>query len=468
MSSANIEFIGSQVRTDESFILSHPNETPSESSIIYLSKPPTFNDSSIQLFNLQDDSAFVSEHDETHQQYQSQQHLQHHRQPHTPQQSLVLIVDEDGLSPAVENKELSNAQNNDEDSRNLDNEASCSSNSSDNSATSSSAPTSLIIKSAAPSMSIVPALSNVEDIFNILSRKIAKYCQILSDLTNCEVFYKAQLPVNPVNHKEPKTQPSKYKPKNVVNKNIRSLYWGTNKMLFEHSHGQGLRYQKFNGDSLIKIGCRSLNGDLSSLIEELLKEPNQAGFNTTNSNYKTQTRKLLSKQQPTSETTSHTNSGKSLIKECSVALDRLDDDTFEYYLKKFEAYNNNPNPYQTMMDFDLLVEECTQEEELYSNEAKYKIQKKTKRGSKLTGEVSEIEIGRKRKVMHEGEEHEFIYHDGDEDDLLEDLNDRTCYSLDNRLESIENEEELYSCEYCDDHYYKHLTQLRVSFKKNRS
>lgn len=41
----------------------------------------------------------------------------------------------------------------------------------------------------APS-SIVPTLTNVDEIFHLLSQKIAKYCQILADLTNCEVFYK--------------------------------------------------------------------------------------------------------------------------------------------------------------------------------------------------------------------------------------------------------------------------------------
>ena len=37
---------------------------------------------------------------------------------------------------------------------------------------------------------IVPTLTNVDEIFHLLSQKIAKYCQILADLTNCEVFYK--------------------------------------------------------------------------------------------------------------------------------------------------------------------------------------------------------------------------------------------------------------------------------------
>lgn len=44
-----------------------------------------------------------------------------------------------------------------------------------------------------PPSSIVPTLTNVDEIFHLLSQKIAKYCQILADLTNCEVFYKVTI-----------------------------------------------------------------------------------------------------------------------------------------------------------------------------------------------------------------------------------------------------------------------------------
>ena len=47
-----------------------------------------------------------------------------------------------------------------------------------------------------PSSSIVPTLTNVDEIFHLLSQKIAKYCQILADLTNCEVFYKVSICIN--------------------------------------------------------------------------------------------------------------------------------------------------------------------------------------------------------------------------------------------------------------------------------
>jgi hypothetical protein len=148
------------------------------------------------------------------------------------------------------------------------------------------------------SSSIVPTMTNVEDVFLLLSQKIAKYCQILTDLTNCEVFYKAQLPISEqkspattttavgqqlTEQTEAKRSSSAYKPKNVVNKNIRSLYWGTHKMLFQHSHGDGLKYEKRNGDSLIKIANRSLSNDITSLIEELLNmnEPTSSSCATT-------------------------------------------------------------------------------------------------------------------------------------------------------------------------------------------
>jgi hypothetical protein len=41
----------------------------------------------------------------------------------------------------------------------------------------------------------VPTINNVNQIFQLISLKIAKYCQALTDLTNCEVFYKAELPL---------------------------------------------------------------------------------------------------------------------------------------------------------------------------------------------------------------------------------------------------------------------------------
>ena len=123
---------------------------------------------------------------------------------------------------------------------------------------------------------VVPTLPNVEEIFKILSQKIAKYCQVLSDLTNCEVFYKAQLPLNNPTPTELQLLNSKkkynYKPKNTRNKNVRSLYWGTNKMLHQFTHEEGVRYEKANSDSLIKINQRSLSNGINNLIEEILND----------------------------------------------------------------------------------------------------------------------------------------------------------------------------------------------------
>ena len=110
-----------------------------------------------------------------------------------------------------------------------------------------------------PPSSIVPTLTNVDEIFHLLSQKIAKYCQILADLTNCEVFYKAQLPIvnqpgtndisssksskkirhqnNENKHSSNSNQSSMKRNQNGSRK--RSLYWGTHQMLFQYSHNQG-------------------------------------------------------------------------------------------------------------------------------------------------------------------------------------------------------------------------------------
>ena len=118
------------------------------------------------------------------------------------------------------------------------------------------------------SLPVVPTPSNVDDIFQLLSQKIAKYCQILSDLTNCEVFYKAQLPITNQNDA---TKPTRYLRKNErLNKQHRSLYWGTHQMIFEYSHNNGIRYDKAGGDSLIKLNQRSFSNNVNDLIEEIL------------------------------------------------------------------------------------------------------------------------------------------------------------------------------------------------------
>jgi hypothetical protein len=125
------------------------------------------------------------------------------------------------------------------------------------------------------SINSVPTITNVDDIFNLLSKKIAKYCQVLADLTNCEVFYKAQLPAKePFNDKAAAVAKNskKYSIENDANR-ARSLYWGTHQMLFEHSHTNGIRLDKSGLDCLIRINQRLLSTDMNDLIEEVLNGP---------------------------------------------------------------------------------------------------------------------------------------------------------------------------------------------------
>lgn len=172
--------------------------------------------------------------------------------------------------------------------------------------------------------------ANTEEIYQLLSQKIAKYCQVLSDLTNCEVFFKSTL-------------------------NQRSLYWGTYKMMYTYSH-QGLHYDR--NESLIKIMGRSLSNDVNNIVEELLApenldETSQSELNTS-VNYT-----ILSQRQSTDTNytpafhqglnVSGSGAGVEIataltpaeiemidVKDCVVFADRLDDGIFEEYLQKLE------------------------------------------------------------------------------------------------------------------------------------
>ena len=205
---------------------------------------------------------------------------------------------------------------------------------------SSSSPSSSSSSSSSSSLPIVPTMSNVDEIFHLVSQKIATYCQVLADLTNCEVFYKAQLSAAPSSVKE--TAPHSHQPRNANGKSSssssnqskaattkknnascnssvpngngnkqhhkqqqqqqqqqrRSLYWGTHQMLFDYSHNQGLRYDK-TADSLIRIDQRSLTNDVHDLIEEILNEPGlnlQQIDNITHHNNTTTTQAALATQ----------------------------------------------------------------------------------------------------------------------------------------------------------------------------
>jgi hypothetical protein len=314
---------------------------------------------------------------------------------------------------------------------------------------------------------IVPAISNGEEVFQLLSHKIAKYCQILSDLTNCEVFYKAQLPLNSSNNNNNagnKTSYSKYKPKKIVNKNIKSLYWGTHKMLFEFSHGNGIKYERINGDSLIKIGNRSLSSDINSLIEELLNEPNKSSV------LKHPVRSGNSPNTPESDKNNLFNkrvkeasSNGTQLKECFIHLDRLDDSIFEQYLNKFEMENINLDNTHTIFNLDeLIVDEYKKEDEIFSDESRLKHDKNICTNNNLKNNNNNKRMKLSEEVEEDDDnEEEGNESDGDFDDeraLLE----RNCFNL-NDTDLNENEDDYFSCEHCSGHSYKHLTQLKVSF-----
>lgn len=170
--------------------------------------------------------------------------------------------------------------------------------------------------------------SNADEIYQLLSQRIAKYCQVLADLTNCEVFFKSTL-------------------------NQRSLYWGTYKMMFNYTH-QGLQYDR--NEALIKISSRSLSADVNNIVEELLGaeqlndsyylDTSQTNADNANDNV---TLNLLN------DTTATTTAGTSIngdissyvneittnldtieFKDCGVYVQKLDDNLLEEYLSKFE------------------------------------------------------------------------------------------------------------------------------------
>ena len=509
MSSSNgyINHHHHHIHRDEYQHLNEPNHdsaaststSVNSSSIIYTNNP--IGEHNMEMYH------FASENDS-----ESDQNMHHHLNrtndtaQHVQHQSVILIVNEDGTS-TIKNLVQANSclivnENQQLVTNNLEmfDENSCSSSSNESSMPHAhlkltrhqAKPVKQVNYSAATSTSVVPAISNAEEIFQLLSQKIAKYCQILTDLTNCEVFYKAQLPLVPEAQNSasknltPKTSASKYKPKNVVNKNIRSLYWGTHKMLFEHSHGHGLRYEKINGDSLIKISTRSLASDINSLIEELLN------MNESNTNPSTVSNSLLtnnSESQPVSTNTIPTtiaaatvtkkkmyksfvdsaktasDTSKVEIKDFFVGLERMDDNVFEQYLNKFELVNNSVDNTKTMFDLEDLVEECRVENEavIYSDEFRVdssRCLKKPDCNSKRKRKMEEMVGGDEQDQGEEDEEENVESEDLDERTLLE----RNCFYINDQTELNESEEDLFTCEYCTGHYYKHLTQLKVNFK----
>lgn len=308
---------------------------------------------------------------------------------------------------------------------------------------------------------IVPTMNNVDEIFQLFSQKIAKYCQVLSDLTNCEVFYKAQLPAN--------SKPSNGAIKSTSKKKTRqskTLYWGTHKMLFEYSHNDGIRYDKLGGDSLIKIHQRSIISNVHDLIEEILNGPSGnfqqqlqteaqspttsnsslVTTTTTTTTVKKKTNKKSKsldreendlKQADTSQELANnsvsgptSSKGEIKFKDCCIYLNRLNESVFDSYLNKFENthLNNNDND-NTSTSIDALTN-LPSDEELYSDEF-------TLNSSALVNNNEDISMG------------------SDEEERV--MLEKNLTLSDTDVE----EDEYYTCELCLNTQYKHLPQFKL-------
>lgn len=347
--------------------------------------------------------------------------------------------------------------------------------------------------------SVVPTLSNVDEIFQLLSHKIAKYCQILADLTNCEVFYKAQLPSN-------ESIPASTKKSKSSNDRIKSLYWGTHKMLFQFSHNQGIKFDKANGDCLIKVNQRSLSSDVNNLIEEILNEPSlnlkqiesltQVNDNPNKNKITTvqidNTVEMIQPQHRPVQTENNNDKDKLLIRDCRVYLDRLNDDLFDEYLNKFEyktqesgILNDNPNHIDNNClciddEFDLNLNyylKLPDDRELYSDDFKLlnKSRNKNKKLKKNKSKTSKNACGPWSSSTSISSDNEA--YDDDEDDDEEDDDDdedededervllgKNCFNVNDEDEQFYENEDDFKCDCCNVSF-RHLTQFKVTLKK---
>lgn len=163
-----------------------------------------------------------------------------------------------------------------------------------------------------PTMTTVPKLANDEQIFEHLCKKIAKYCQLLSKLTNCDAFFKAELALESVDletasHGKQRRgaeahstttssrglEASRTRPMPRCKKmrpyvNMRSLYWGTNRLLHDYTHEPGIRFERSNGDALIYVERDLLANveNIQAIIDEIVTEPNSSF--STNTKHKHQ------------------------------------------------------------------------------------------------------------------------------------------------------------------------------------
>ena len=309
---------------------------------------------------------------------------------------------------------------------------------------------------------IVPTISKVDDIFEILTNKIAKYCQVLSDLTNCEVFFKAQLPqqlskaTSSVLHSYNFDQSNSKKQKNVeendqLNIIKRSVYWGTHRMLFHHSHSQGIRYDKNAGDSLIKLIAHSFSNNADDLVEEILEgEPLETSLTNIKNGSINKTKLDLKKNQVDGK---KSQTEKTHIKDCFINLQRLNDCVYNKYLDKFESKNDDFESFQAnnfYAEFEIFPES-----ELYDTTIKPTFNKPN--FLKNNNENTDVRGDEEDEVENEDED-EDEDDDNEDDDDEKTLLEKNCFNLND-----DNLEDYFTCEFCPNSNYsfKHLTQLKV-------
>ena len=140
-------------------------------------------------------------------------------------------------------------------------------------------------------------------------------------------------------------------------------------------------------------------------------------------------------------------------------LERLDENLVDQYLSKFETKNNT---YNVIENEDNLIGDDLKltEEELYSDACN--LSSNQRKSSRIRTNKNRDENGGENGEEEE-EEDEDDEEDSDDDDIDEKLLlEKNFFNVNDSDELKENEDELYTCEICSNHAYKHLTQLKVS------
>lgn len=282
--------------------------------------------------------------------------------------------------------------------------------------------------------SIVPNLSNVDEIFQFLSQKIAKYCQILADLTNSEVFFKTQLLSN--------YDMIPYEKKSNGKSN--SLYWGTTNMLFKYSHGKGLTFD--DGDCLIRVNRNSFSNDINFLVEDIFNEPNLELKHVLKKNISN----LEKPQNEDYDLRKISNQDPNLlveeideikIRECFIKLNQIDKNELEKNLNYFEKSNNKINPETNMHEYFYELD-LVEDYELFSDKCQIKFE-------------DGLEIYQKNFFKF------------DKNCSLDENNAENLCKKELKIVIMNNKsdypmyEEFFCCGICKRIYFKHLTQLKV-------